>query len=273
MSEKWKLDDIDWSLFKSEKVDPDIIRVLKAGSVVEHNGFDYGIYLKNVFKGDDIFSKEIDFWSRDEIKHGLVLAKWVQLADPSYNFEERFQAFLDGYSIAVNSKESIRGSRSAELLTRCMVEIATSSFYSALKDATDEPLLKQICGKIAADELRHYKLFYTHLQRYKKIENLSFFKRFKIAAGRLFEEDDELAFAYYAANNETDPYDCKHYTYMYGKSLYKFYEKIHVDRAMALFCKALGLNPTGWLQRGFSHVAYRILTSKAAKYERELNRV
>ena len=30
----------------------------------------------------------------------------------------------------------------------------------------DEPVLKVICHKIAGDEFRHYKLFYTHLQRY-----------------------------------------------------------------------------------------------------------
>ena len=273
MEAKWKFEDIDWSLFDNQKVDLETIRVLKAGSVVEHNGSDYGLYLKSVFTGDDAFIKEVDAWSKDEIKHGRVLAQWVKLADPDYDFDERFKAYVDGFPIAVNSKESIRGSRSGELLSRCMVEIATSSFYTALKDATKEPLLKQICGKIAADELRHYKLFYTHLQRYKQVENLGFFKRLKIAAGRLFEnEDDELAFAYYTANKETDPYDCKHYTQRYGKSLYRYYKKIHVDRAMALFCKALGLNPTGLMQKGFSYLAFRILSSKAEKYERELSR-
>jgi rubrerythrin len=60
-----------------------------------------------------------------------------------------------------------------------MVEIGTSTFYTSIKDATDEPLLKHICQKIAADELRHYKLFYTHLQRYQAKERLSFFTRFK----------------------------------------------------------------------------------------------
>jgi len=272
MDEKWKFEDIDWSQFDSRLVDFDIVRVLKAGSVIEHNGSDYGLYLKNVFAGDDVFIKEVDSWSNDEVKHGRVLANWVKLADPTYNFEERFKAYVDGFPIATDSKESIRGSRSAELLTRCMVEIGTSSFYSAIKDATDEPLLKQICGKIAADELRHFKLFYKHLQRYKKVEKLNLYQRFKIAVGRLFEnEDDELAFAYYTANAETGPYNCKHYTRMYGKSVYGFYNKLHVDRAMALFCKALGFNPTGWMQKGFSYLAFRILSSKAEKYERELN--
>lgn len=267
MSEKWKFEDIEWSLFDPQKVNPETLRVIKAGSVVEHNGSDYGIYLKNVFKGDALFEKEIEGWSTDEIKHGKVLAEWVTMADPTYNFEERFKAYVDGFPIDTEAKESIRGSRGSELLTRCMVEIGTSSFYTAVKDATDEPLLKHICGKIAADELRHYKLFYTHFQRYQDKEKLNFFRRFKVAISRLLEnEDDELAFAYYTANAETAPYNRRHYTQVYGKAVYSYYQKIHVERSMALFCKALGMNPQGWLYKIMSFVAYRTLSSKAAKY-------
>jgi len=55
----------------------------------------------------------------------------------------------------------VRGSRSGELIARCVVETGTSSYYTAIADATDEPLLKTYAGHIASDELRHYKLFYT----------------------------------------------------------------------------------------------------------------
>ena len=47
-----------------------------------------------------------------------------------------------------------------------MVEIGTSSYYTALADATKEPVLQIICRQIAADEFRHFKLFYDHLRRY-----------------------------------------------------------------------------------------------------------
>lgn len=271
MSEKWKFDDIDWSLFDPEKVNPETLRLIKAGSVVERNGSDYGLYLKGVFKGDALFEKEIDGWSNDEIKHGEVLAHWIKMADPSFNFKERFAAYVEGFPIDIHAQESIRGSRGSELLTRCMVEIGTSSFYSAVRDGTDEPLLKQICHKIAADELRHYKLFYTHYQRYQAHEKINLLKRFKIALGRLFEnEDDELAFAYYTANNETAPYNRKHYTQLYGKAVYSFYQKIHIHRGMALFCKAIGLNPQGWVHKGLSYLACTILSSKAKAYARNV---
>lgn len=271
MSQKWKFEDIDWSLFDPQKVDPEMVRVIKAGSVVEHNGYDYGLYLQGVFEGDKLFENEIESWSNDEIKHGKVLAEWVKLADPTYDFDERFKVYVEGFPINTNAKESIRGSRGAELLTRCMVEIGTSSFYASVRDATDEPLLKYICNKIAADELRHYKLFYKHYQRYQAHEKIPMLKRLGLALGRLFEnEDDELAFAYYTANKETRPYDRKYYTQVYGKAVYSYYKQIHIDRGMALFCKAVGFNPQGWVQRGLSYLATLILSSKRKSYARQV---
>lgn len=267
MSAKWKSEDINWSLFDPKKVNPEILRLIKAGSVIEHNSSDYELYLKGVFAGDEDFSREIEGWSKDEVKHGKVLAKWIKLADPTFDFEDRFKAYVKGFPIDVNATESIRGSRAAELLTRCMIEIGTSTFYTAVKDATDEPLLKQICRKIAADELRHYKLFYTYLQRYQAQEKLNLFKRFKVTMNRLMEDqDDELSFAYYIANNETAPYNRHCYTQAYGKAVYSLYKRNHVKSGAAFFCKAIGVSPQGWISKVLSFLTYKLLSSKAVKY-------
>src|SRR5258708_8674981 len=51
------------------------------------------------------------------------------------------------------------------MIARCIVEIGTSSYYSALREAAAEPVLQEICRHIAADELRHFRLFYKHLDR------------------------------------------------------------------------------------------------------------
>ena len=42
-------------------------------------------------------------------------------------------------------------------------------------------MLKQICKLIAADEYRHFKLFYDHMRRYLGREKLGMFSRLKIA--------------------------------------------------------------------------------------------
>ncbi len=272
MSQKWKFEDINWSLFDPSKVNPEILALIKAGSVIEHNGTDYGRYLGNVFEGDKEFGKEIEPWAKDEVKHGKVLAQWVKMADPDFDFDERFKMYVKGYPIDTETKDSIRGSRASELLSRCMVEIGTSSFYSAIKDATDEPLLKHICAKIAADELRHYKLFYIHMKRYQAQEKLNFVKRFRVTMTRLManQADDELPFAYYVANEETRPYTRDHYTKVYSKLVYKCYQKSHVTQGMGLFCKALGVKPQGWLHKFMSFVVYETLSSKAVKYAKKV---
>ncbi|OJW51493.1 MAG: hypothetical protein BGO67_06965 [Alphaproteobacteria bacterium 41-28] len=271
MSEKWKFEDIDWSLFDPQKVKPEILRVIKAGSVIEYNSSDYELYLKGVFRGDEDFNREIESWSKDEVKHGKVLAEWIKLADPSFDFEERFKAYVKGFPIDVEATESIRGSRASELLTRCMIEIGTSTFYTAVKDATEEPLLKQICKKIAADELRHYKLFYKHLQRYQSQERLNLFRRFKVTMSRLLEDqDDELPFAYYIANNETVPYSRHYYTQAYGKAVYSLYQKNHVNSGASFFCKAIGINPQGWISKFLAFVIFKVLSSKAVNYAKAM---
>ena len=53
----------------------------------------------------------------------------------------------------------MRGTRCGELIARCMVEVGTSSYYSALGDAAQEPVLREIFRRISADGLRHYKMF------------------------------------------------------------------------------------------------------------------
>ncbi len=265
MSVGWKFDDIDWSLFDPARVNSTMLRSLKAASVVEHNASDYGVYLKNVFAGDSLLLKEFDAWVQDEIKHGKVLAAWIKLADPAYNFDERFKAYVERFPIPVEATQSIRGSRASELLARCMVETGTSSYYTSLKDAADEPLLKQISAKIAADELRHYKLFYTHFKRYQKIETLNLYQRLRIALGRWLEGDgDELATAYYVANEETAPYNRKQYAKLYGKVTYCYYTRDHAKTAMAMFCKAIGISPHGMFHKILSMVAFKMLSAKGA---------
>jgi hypothetical protein len=51
----WNLDDVPWDRFAPDKVDPDILSVVKAASLVEYNGDDYAAYLCSVFHDDPEF--------------------------------------------------------------------------------------------------------------------------------------------------------------------------------------------------------------------------
>jgi hypothetical protein len=153
------------------------------------------------------------------------------------------------------------------MMARCIVETGTSSYYSALKDTTAEPVLKQICAKIAADEFRHYKLFYEHLRRCLKRDRLSKWARLRVGWSRIAEsEDDELAYAYFAANEPADAvYDRKRYTQAYAKRAYPLYRANHVQRAMAMVLKAIGLEPQGRLNALMTRAGLWFLRRRSAQ--------
>jgi rubrerythrin len=253
---RWALDDVPWHEFDRGRVSPDLVPVVKAASMVEYNATDYRTYLQKVFRDDVRFVKAVDNWTEEERQHGVALARWAKLADPEFDFEACFKRFTDGFRPPLDVEASVRGSLSGELIARCMVETGTNSFYSALAAATDEPVLKAICRHIADDEYAHYSLFHAYLTRYLGRERLGFRERLKVALARIVEsEDDELAYAYYAANNWSQPYDRRANSAAYGKRTMVFYTPSVVKGGVVMIMKAMGLPPNGLLGRAATFLA------------------
>jgi hypothetical protein len=244
-SSHWKITDLPWDIFEPGKLEADTLEVIKAAALVEYGGGKYGDYLCNIFSDDAPFQQVARDWAFEEIQHGEALGRYAGLADPAFDLRRAYTRFQAGYGFNTEAAESVRGSRSGELIARCIVETGTSSYYTAIADATGEPLLKTICRHIAADELRHYKLFYTHLKRYLNREELSRFARVRIVLGRMREsEDDELSYAYYAANAPADAvYRRAEYAQAYMVRAYRFYQPVHMDRVVAMAFKVCGLRP------------------------------
>src|SRR6202789_4129165 len=216
-NEGWTLDDVQWSRFDASKVEPSLLAAVKAASLVEYAAPDYVSYLKRVFAGADAKTMDsLEKWGREELQHGQALSRWAMLADPAFDFASAFARFKAGYKpphFDSDDEVSVRGSRRGEMIARCVVESGTSSYYSAIRDATDEPVLKEITGRIAADELP-----------------LPFWKKIAVAIGRASEsDDDELAYAYYAANvpaaREAEiPYDRKKFASAYNGAAMILYQ-------------------------------------------------
>ena len=265
----WTLDDIPWERLDRGKVDTEVLRIVKAASLVEQNGRDYAHYLCNIFHDDPDFQTVARAWGDEEIQHGQALGRWAELADPTFDHAKASERFTAGFRVDLGATKSVRGTRSGELIARCIVETGTSSYYTALAEAVDEPVLKAICQRIAADELRHYKLFYTHLKRYLKRERLGFWGRLRVAAGRVAEsEDDELAYAYYAANEAAVPYERKRYNNAYARRAYRVYRAHHIERGMAMIFKTVGLTPNGRLNRLASRLAWWVMCRRVDALER-----
>ncbi|MBV8506154.1 MAG: ferritin-like domain-containing protein [Alphaproteobacteria bacterium] len=265
----WTLDEIPWDRFDRSRLDPEIVKLVKAASLVEFNGGAYAHHLCRIFDDDSDFQESARRWGAEEIQHGNALARWAELADSEFDFNAAFGRFQTGYQVDFDCATSRRGSRSGEMIARCIVEVGTSSYYTALRDAVREPVLKEICRHIAADEIRHYKLFYKHLTLCLEHESIGFWKRLRVAAGRIVEsEDDELAYAYYAANESERRYDRDYCRRAYARRAYAVCRQRHVAHGVTMIFKVVGLTPNGLLANTVSRLAWRVMRTRAIRLER-----
>lgn len=269
----WSLDDVQWYAFDGAKVDAEMLAAVKAAALVEANAPDYVTYLQRVFRdnGQNILDA-IERWGSEEAQHGRALGRWAEMADPGFRLEDAFARFRKGYTPAHftdASAGSVRGSRRGEMIARCVVESGTSSYYSAMRDATEEPVLQEIAGRIAADEYRHYKFFYDTLNVQSE-PDIPAWKKFWIAISRIREsDDDELAYAYYCANvpaeeEASKPYNRKKYSRIASRAGLTIYRRRHIQKLVQMVVKVIGANPHGWLARGIGALVWRRLQKQAA---------
>ena len=267
----WRIEDVAWERFDPSRLDPQVVALVKAAALVERNGVDYGTYLNRVFAEDPDFRKAADRWSVEEVQHGDTLGRWAMLADPGWDFEAAFSRYKQGYHLPLlDTDASIRGSRTGELIASCMVESGTSSYYSALGDATEEPVLRDICRLIAADEFRHFKLFYDHMKRYLKRERIGLVQRMRIALSRIGEsEDDELAYAFYCGNSPPEA-AYQHETAIAGymSRAMAMYRYKHLERAVGMILKAIGLPPRGRVSGLATRGAWVFMCKRRDRFKR-----
>ncbi len=273
MTDCW-IDALPWEQLDRGKVESEHLLTVKAAALVEFNAHDYADYLNKVFPNDAEFQAAIAQWAEEEVLHGMALGRWAAEVDPDFDFDAAVKRFRDGFSLPQDVNQSVRGSRAGELVARCMVEVGTSSFYTAFAQATQEPVLKKICLRIAAEEYRHYKLFYVHLKRYLERDRIGKLRRVLIAAGRVHEtEDDELAYANYAANGDLSrPYDRETHGRDYLLRAYRLYRQEHMQRAVAMAFKAAGLKPRSTMADYGSRLAFWLMKTRQRRMERAANR-
>ncbi len=266
---RWNLNQINWNAFDKSKVDPDLLILAKTASLVEYNSADYVSYLNGVFHDEPAFAQKTDVWGQEEKLHGLALAKWIELADPNWNFERSLQRFRESFRVPLNVTTSIRGSQSAELIARCIVEVGTTTFYSSLRDASQEPVLNQICHMIAVDEVHHFNLFYRALPDFLKKDPMTKWQRAKIAYSRAVEaEDEELVYAYAAANEhgEIKPENFERYLHEYMGRAMPLYTRKNMLKGSNLAVRAIGATNIRWLPEVFAWLFEFTVRRKARQY-------
>jgi len=266
----WGPDDIAWDRFDPAGVEPWMVDAIKSAALVEYNAPDYVSYLKRIFP-DPNFHPTIEQWGREESQHGKVLGRWAEMADPNFKLEEAFARFRAGYRPAhfeSDDTTSVRGSVRGEMIARCVVESGTSSYYTAIKEATAEPVLQEIAGRIAADEFRHYRLFYETLKT-RQEPDLPFWRKLTIALGRITEaDDDEISYSHYCATVPADqiaakPYDRRTSSRsQFGLTL-RIYRKRHIQKLTQMIAKAVGADPQGGVVKLAGAAIWQLLRMRA----------
>jgi hypothetical protein len=151
-----------------------------------------------------------------------------------------------------------------------VVETGTSSFYSAIRDAAKEPVLKGIAARIASDEYFHYQLFRKSFARFAAQQPMSLWAKLKVAATRFNEaEDDELGYAYFAANvlsrDRSANYALRDYGKDYWRIAISLYRRPHIENAVRMILRSVDLRSNGWLYRGLSSLLWWATQRRTAR--------
>lgn len=131
-----------------------------------------------------------EHWLPEEVQHGQALKRYVQEAWPEFDWERAFRHFYDAYS-AVCTSENLESDAGMEMVSRCVVEVGTSTYYTALGNWAEEPVLRALCGHIARDEVRHYTVFHRYFRQYSKQADYSRWRVLRAILRRLAIIDKE----------------------------------------------------------------------------------
>jgi hypothetical protein len=167
----WSLDDIAWgSLDRDAVAQNDAVFYLVAASSLMESATDLYTHNLIAFFADDeeIASWLEDYWLPEELQHGRALRRYVEAAWPEFPWERVRAGFIEEFRPFCD--QSLEPARALEMASRCVVEMGTASFYTGLSRSSPEPVLAEIAGRIAKDEVRHYKHFYRFFRKYRAAE-------------------------------------------------------------------------------------------------------
>jgi len=246
------LQGIPWGKCTPSKVSIDLTQLLVAASLIESRGDSYGEYLARVFCDEPYFVSRILKWSKEENEHGIALSTWLKHALPELDFDALFKRYTTEVTLAYQDSDeqrSIRGSKSAELLSRCSVESGTSTYYKAMSTIVEDEPLRIICLRLAADEISHYGLFKSKLDEMRSRDGIHPFRLLYNSLFRLFElEDDQVSYAYYLARSPRGSYDKEYYSNLMTRTLFSVYNRDRVSELVKLNLRAFGLSKAPAIQ-------------------------
>mgnify|MGYP001580487445 FL=1 len=194
----WSISEIDYSSIDVAKVrnNRTLFYLLAAASFIESGSDTYAGNLAKYYADVPEAARWLaEHWECEELQHGQALRRYVAHVWPEFDWERGYRRFFDEYSVTC-SIDNFEPSLALEMAARCVVETGTATYYRALEQASDEPVLRDLTRRIANDEVRHYKHFYRYFNALHEHERLGRGKVLGALARRLLEiknEDAEIA--------------------------------------------------------------------------------
>ena len=189
----WRIDEIPYASIDRQRAqgDPYLLYLVAGASFVEITADLYAHNLAEYFSGDPKLERWLtEHWVSEEQQHGQALKRYVEHVWPDFDWEKAYQAFYAEYS-PYCTLDNLGPTRALEMVSRCVVETGTATFYTSLAKASPEPVLSQIATHIKDDEHRHYKVFLHQYRRWAESEHTRRSAVFDNLSSRLRELDDE----------------------------------------------------------------------------------
>jgi hypothetical protein len=168
----WTLDDIPWDEIDRQAMTGEeiLFYLITTASFVETATDTYTQNLVEYYADDpEIASWLRDHWQAEELQHGLALKRYVQLTWPCFDWNRVYARFFEEFS-AKCASDGLESNRCLEAVSRCIVEMGTSCYYTAISGLSPDPVLRKLTHFIREDEIRHYKYFYRLFSTYQRRE-------------------------------------------------------------------------------------------------------
>lgn len=189
----WLVDELPFGEIKKEFVadNADLFYFLAGASFVEITSDLYTRILIEYFDGDRMVTDWLQHeWEPQELQHGAALRRYVETVWPEFDWVGSYGDFRRAYG-PLCKPELLGPTRGLELASRCVVETGTATFYTMIRELTDEPVLRQLTMLIRTDEVSHYSHFFQLFKRYRDDEGLRRMQILRALWGRVAEIDDE----------------------------------------------------------------------------------
>ncbi|MGH8306673.1 MAG: ferritin-like domain-containing protein [Gammaproteobacteria bacterium] len=247
--QRWNLDDIPWhSIDRTALADGEMFFYLvTTASFIETATDTYARNLIEYYAGDAEATAWLEqHWQHEELQHGCALKRYVQTAWPDFDWDQVYQAFFAEFS--ENCKvEALEPTRCLEMVSRCIVEMGTSSYYTSLSGLSPDPVLSLLTRLIREDEVRHYKYFYHYFLRYREREQVGRWTIFRAILRRLRMidgEDSSIALKHaYGVRHPGAPFDNRLYRRIQKRGRYLMGPHFPHDMSVKMTLKPLDLNP------------------------------